>query len=313
MDYWYLQLDYCLTTEMIEMREEILLAGIFDMAEEEYHADPCPEPSLSASLAHTIVNHTAMHAKLNHPRLTKNRVREESTTFDLGRAAHKMVLEPEKENFVIIDAEDWRSSKAREERDNARSLGKVPLLQCDYLRVKDMAETSRSFLDDAYIEERPLKGLLQRGKSEQTMIAQDGCWLRGRLDFISDDRDIIVDYKTVSRTANPDLFLRNSVFNYGYDIQAAMYCHLNQLLGYKGRAEYIWLIQETEYPYACSITGASSSVLECGMDKVNIAKALWCQSLVTNKFDGYSSKVVWLDAPPWEIAKVEEMHWKLFK
>lgn len=287
----------------MEMENQGYYTGIYDMSSEQYHADPCPEPSLSASLAHTIINHTVLHAYLKHPKLQKVAIREEADHMDFGRAAHALLFEPHNANIEVIDADNWRTAEAREKKAKARAEGKSPLLTKDFVEARAMVDAANS-----YIERSSLKGVLSKGKAEQTFIAQDDkCWLRGRLDFITHDRALIIDYKTVSRTANADLFVRNSVFNYGYDIQAAMYCYLNQLLGYKGRTDYVWLLQETEYPYACSLVGANSSILDSGLKKIEIAKALWLKALKSNKFDGYPEQVIWMDAPPWELAKTENI------
>ena len=44
----------------------------YDMTTDEYHADPCPEPSLSASIAETIWRESPNHARNEHPRLNPN-------------------------------------------------------------------------------------------------------------------------------------------------------------------------------------------------------------------------------------------------
>src|ERR1043166_1824183 len=55
---------------------------------------------------------------------------EAGTDFDIGVAAHLAVLEPQRQSdsIVLIEAGDYRTTKAREARDAARGAGKVPLL-----------------------------------------------------------------------------------------------------------------------------------------------------------------------------------------
>src|SRR5205085_7761223 len=64
---------------------------------------------------------------------------EAKTDFDIGVAAHLAVLEPERQadSIVLIEAGDYRTTKAREARDAARAGGKVPLLpyQVDIVRA----------------------------------------------------------------------------------------------------------------------------------------------------------------------------------
>src|SRR5256714_12574889 len=55
---------------------------------------------------------------------------EAKTEFDIGVAAHLAVLEPARQPqaTVVIEAGDYRTTKAREARDAARTQGKVPPL-----------------------------------------------------------------------------------------------------------------------------------------------------------------------------------------
>src|SRR5947209_1829548 len=64
---------------------------------------------------------------------------EAKSEFDIGVAAHLAVLEPERQadNIVLIEAGDYRTTKAREARDAVRAAGRVPLLpyQLDIVRA----------------------------------------------------------------------------------------------------------------------------------------------------------------------------------
>src|SRR5438477_11163539 len=53
-------------------------------------------------------------------------VPETKTDFDIGVAAHLAVLEPRRqaESMVLIEAGDYRTTKAREARDAARGAGR---------------------------------------------------------------------------------------------------------------------------------------------------------------------------------------------
>src|SRR5207248_11644621 len=66
-------------------------------------------------------------------------VAEAKSEFDIGVAAHLAVLEPERqvESIVLIEAGDYRTTKARDDRDAARAAGLVPLLpyQIDIVRA----------------------------------------------------------------------------------------------------------------------------------------------------------------------------------
>lgn len=271
------------------------------MSESDYHADPCPEPSLSASIAGIIWHRTPLHGWMAHPKNPIGLVRTESGTFDLGSAAHAVILEGNEDKIAIIEADDWRTKAAKEARDVARTAGKIPMLPHQHAEV--MAMTTAAHLA---IQGSELDGIFSDGKPEQSVIAHDGIWMRGRFDWLTTDRKIILDYKTVSRSANHESFLRSSVFQFGYDIQASMYLHLNQLTGGPEDAKFVWLVQETEAPYACSLCGASPSLIESGQRKLSRVIDQWTECMLTGEWPGYGKRIAWLEAPAWELAKVEE-------
>ena len=65
--------------------------GVYDLPMAEYHADPCPEPSLSSSIIRLLCSASPLHAWTAHPRLNAAYVAEESDRFDVGTAAHALL------------------------------------------------------------------------------------------------------------------------------------------------------------------------------------------------------------------------------
>src|SRR4051812_20090402 len=95
---------------------------------ERYLADPCVVPSLSASVAVTLLRESARKAWFRHPRLNPSYAQREETKFDLGTATHAMLLEGA--NVIeVCEFDDWRTKDARARRDAARLAGRVPLLR----------------------------------------------------------------------------------------------------------------------------------------------------------------------------------------
>ena len=87
--------------------------GIYTMTAEEYHSDPADVPSLTASIAHIICSQSPLHAWANHPRLNPDFKREEQANWDVGTAAHALLLEGN-EGVAMIDYPDWRKKEARD-------------------------------------------------------------------------------------------------------------------------------------------------------------------------------------------------------
>src|SRR6266571_488600 len=79
----------------------VMTPGIYTLTAEQYHADPAPTASLSSSVASILLDQSPLHAWLAHPRLNHSYVREDANSrFDLGSAAHMMLLERREDKIV---------------------------------------------------------------------------------------------------------------------------------------------------------------------------------------------------------------------
>jgi hypothetical protein len=100
--------------------------GIYNLTAENYHADPAPVASLSSSIANILIDQSPLHAYLAHPRLNLRYQREEDSRFDLGSAAHMMLLERREDKIVRVQAKDWRTNAAKDARAAAQATGSTP-------------------------------------------------------------------------------------------------------------------------------------------------------------------------------------------
>jgi hypothetical protein len=108
----------------------------------DYHADPCPAPSLTASIANILINESPAHARAAHPRLNPNFVRAEESRFELGTVLHQLILEGI-DNAHVVHADSWRTAAAKEARDEARAHGRVPLLAAQYDEAKRAVDAAQ--------------------------------------------------------------------------------------------------------------------------------------------------------------------------
>lgn len=269
------------------------------MIADSYHALETPTPALSASLARVLLGSSPLHAWYQHPALNPGGQREEREAFDIGHAAHALLLEGEA-RVVIIDAKDYRTVTAREERDAAYARGLTPILAHRWQDVQAMADAVVNQLDDHLIP-RPLTD----GIPEQTLVWQEGeTWCKARLDWLALDYRTVDDLKT-TENANPDHFTRGPLFALGYDVQAAWY-----LRGVKAvtgvDAEFRFVVCETRPPYAVSVIGLGPDVLQLAEKKILRALELWRECLRTGRWPGYPSRTVTAQLPPWaEAAWIE--------
>lgn len=286
---------------------DFLKAGIHpDIPAEIYHADPCPEPSLSAGVAHRLITRSPLHAWTSHPRLNPNyKPQDASGGMDFGSVAHALLLQGT-DICQIIEADDWRRQSARDERDQARATGLVPLLRKDWDRMCELVEAVKTQISRLDIAPLPLHD----GQPEQTIVWQeDGVWCRARLDWLHDAFDVLDDLKTTGTTANPHIWGRSRLFADGKDVQCAFYLRgLRAITGVD--AAWRFVVVEVDPPHGLSVISLAPSALELANRKVSRALELWKQCLQTDTWPGYPSEIAFVDAPAYEETRFLEAHWE---
>lgn len=283
----------------MDMATELIIDD--GMPAEMYHSDPCPEPSLSSSIAKILVTQSPLHAWTAHPRLNKNHVNRESEDFDRGSAAHSLLLEGD-DRMVECAFDDWRKKEARELRDQIRLQGKLPMLSKHIPSIRKMVEIAKRALADS-----ELGCTLEDFYAERTVIWNDrGVWKRARFDLQHKKRPLLLDYKSTS-DADPFLF-PGLLINNGYDVQAAHYsdaysvAHPSELQ----EPDFVFLVQERTEPFACSLVGVDPVLMDLGAQKMELATSIWKDCLKTNDWPGYSRRIAWASAPTWALSNFEQ-------
>lgn len=282
----------------------MLGAGIHQILLTDYIADPAPEPSLSASVAHTLITESPIHAFAKHPRLNKGVIDAGSSKMDLGTIVHGIVLEGDESRLVIVEADDWRTKVARETRDEARSVGLVPVLAGDMGQVREIVSAALSSIHESELGSAFTP---TAGKPEQTLLWQEGeVWLRSRPDWLTNDHRLIIDLKTTAGSAEPTAWLRTMLGN-GADLQAVLGLRGIKALSKDGsHCQFVFWVVEQNPPYASSFVGLSPQFLEMSEHKLERALRLWGDCTLTNTWPGFPSRVCWLEPPAWEWTREQE-------
>jgi hypothetical protein len=263
----------------------------------EYIADCCEVPSLSSGCAFRLVTDSPMHAYWSHPRLG-GRVREDSTVADVGSIAHDILLGGEGK-ICEVDADDWRTKAAKEQRDTARANGLIPILVKQMGTIRSMAKAAREF-----IAESEIAGVFSSGESELTVIAQEGdTWLRARPDWLNLADGIHLSFKTSRASVSPDRFPR-LMDAMGYGFAQEFYRRVLKSNGHDVR--HVILAQSQDYPWACSLFELSPAKAAIESNQVDRAVKLWQECLKSGKWPGYGGKVHRVEPTPWAMAAEEE-------
>jgi len=260
-----------------------------------YHADCCDTPSLSSGIAKLLLERPPYWAWAAHPKLNPDYAPAEAkAAFDIGHAAHAMLLEGGK-GIEACAFDNWLTKEAKAKRDSAREAGLTPVLTKDYERTQEMASIASAMLADYGID-------VVTTQNECTMIAEvDGVLCRTRPDIYTGNR--IIDYKTTG--VSLDVFDKQAA-KFGYDLQAAMYMRVAAELGHK--CDWLFLVQETVAPYPVQLFKPTMEFIEVGKRKFAQALEIWSECLLMDDWPGYPKDIQLLDAMPWDLNDLNEEH-----
>ena len=275
--------------------------------------------AVSASIIKTIIDRCE-RAAWHESWLNPDRERDFTKATDTGTIAHGILLEGSTAGIVIIDPRDhpaektgnipdgWTNKSIREARDAARRSGKIPVLSTDMAPIENMVDAAHGFIETLRDTEPAIWAAMQPGggRSEETMVWREGETLcRLRTDRISNDNAIIVDYKTSAMSVEPDRWGRTQLTGMGYYISAAWYRRgIAALTGVT--PDYVFLCQETEAPYLCSLVGVDPAGLALGEEKCMAGLKQWERCVRDGHWPAYPNRVTYPELAPWESTRWAE-------
>ena len=226
-------------TAAVEVDAPAIIDGL---PADEYHAD---RTSISSSGLRALLA-PGCPAQFKYDREHPQPPKKE---FDLGHAAHKVVL-GEGEEIVVTEWDDWRTKAAREERDAIRAGGAVPLLFHEGQQVMAMADAIRQHPDAGPLLNLP-------GTSEQSIYWTDSatgvrCRIRPDRLIVLPQTTLVIDIKTVA-DASPDACSK-SIESYAYHQQGALYIDGVQAAGLAPEgARFIWVFVSKKAPHLVTV------------------------------------------------------------
>lgn len=284
--------------------------GLYVIDEDDYHGDPFKaRPSLSSTMAKLIEDRSPMHAFMASRRCNppEDDAGSAATKFDLGSAAHSLILHKGKK-IKRINAPDKRSADTKEEIEEARRRGFIPLLAHEYDKAKTIAM--------AFNEQITAFGLsyvFGRAYPELAAVFDlEGAPCRGLLDKIyipkkgEKYQDIYVfDLKTTGVNGRPDHFIKHAI-NMGYDIQRALYMEGLKTLFPDKNIHWMWIVVETQEPYPISIICAPDAMEEIGRAKALSAASIWGHCLDSNSFPSYPQRIIRPPLPSYYMSQFDQ-------
>jgi len=279
-----------------------------DTSPADYHADPCPVPSLSSSIGQILVDRSPAHAYLAHPRLGPDTPqRESSKEMDEGTLVHGLMLGKGMERVQVITATDkdgntvdnYRTKAAQTERDEIVAAGKTPVLPRELDIVRAMAAKFTAKL------ERDHGIVLDPANSERAIYwterAHDGTEIqcRAMLDNVDLDNAVIYDIKRL-KSAHP-----RSVRKYveGACIQHEAYRRavIANYPDLAPRMRFQWIVVEPTRPHEILLAHPSGSMEQLGGMKWEQAINRWAWCMKRDRWPGYAARSVPLEASAYAL------------
>jgi hypothetical protein len=232
-------------------------------------------PAASASLIKAILNECPRKAWAESW-LNPERLIAYGTPEDRGTIAHALLLEGDTSKMCVIDPNDhpaektgaipagWTNKSIRAARDQAREDGKIPVLKEDAQAIEDMAGEAIAYIQTCISDEPAIWAMFEAGGgvSEETLVWDEaGLLCKARPDRRSTDWAVLCDYKTTQRSVEPGSWGRTQLLGMGYYLSAAWY--RRGVLALTGVSPaYVFLAQEVEAPYLCSLVGVNPAIMD---------------------------------------------------
>ncbi|MCX5615383.1 PD-(D/E)XK nuclease-like domain-containing protein [Bombella sp. TMW 2.2559] len=280
---------------------KIVDPGIYNLTSEQYHADPCPEASLSNSIAKVLLDQSPLHARFRHPRLNIDRPDFQPTKpMQKGSALHRLIL-GKGADIVAIPFDNYLSKAAKEARDAAQAGGKIVLLEYEYEAVLACAEAAR----DQLMQREDCAAFFEPGQSEAVIAWRErDIWCRGMVDFLPDNpRSPLFDLKGTTKSASPQQWSRSLATE--YRTQDRFYARGMKAIRGISPEPMRFIVVEMNAPYAVSVLTPAPSLRHVADENVTRAIRIWSECMKSGKWPGYPH-MAHVEAPAWLINEQEE-------
>jgi len=278
--------------------------GVYlNMPTTDYFVDPCPEPSLTQSIAKVLIEYSPAHARLEHPRLVAatgftgliapiQEDGEEKYDADkaIGSAAHAIITGRGRD-LAVGEFDAWRGGDAKEFKTEALKAGRIIVLRKHFERAHEMVQLAREQLHGTEHETAFAPG---NGDGEVVLAwAEDDIWLRTMIDWRGRPAPRYYDYKTTGLCCAPHV-VEDRPGELGWDVQGAMHQRGLDALEPEniGRREFFFVNQENWPPFALTVVRLSEADLTLGRKKLAVAADMWRTCMATGSWPGYPRSTV---------------------
>jgi exodeoxyribonuclease VIII len=221
---------------------------------------------------------------------------ETTPAMRLGQMIHRAILEPETVSGAwVVKPEGMKfTTKEGKEWQAAQTLPIITSSEADI--IAGMRESVWSH--------PAVKRVLANAKTECSLFAsgEDGVLRKARIDALPESGNVIVDIKSC-QSADADMMAK-SVASYRYDVQAAYYLDLCQLLGID-KTEFLFVCVEKTPPYAVAVYALDQQAIEWGRKQYQRDLAAVKHCMAEDHWPSFTQDITTLGLPAWAAKQAE--------
>jgi exodeoxyribonuclease VIII len=219
---------------------------------------------------------------------------ETTPAMRLGQMIHRAILEPDA--LEISVKPEGLNLSTKEGREWKAAQIKTVITQDEYATITGMRDS---------VHAHPaVKRVLDDARTEVSLFAsgEDGVLRKARIDALPEGGNVIVDVKSC-QSADPDMMAK-SVVSYRYDVQAAYYLDLCQLLGID-KTEFLFVCVEKQPPYAVAVYALDQQAIEWGRKQYQRDLALVKHCMAEDHWPSFTQDITTLALPAWAQRQAE--------
>ena len=255
-------------------------------------------PRLSPSIAKILIEKSPAHAFQAHRLLGGRKDDNFSEAKDRGLILESIIFGfgLNSVRFKIIQADSYRTNDAKNQRNEARDNGQIPILDCDCQEYLDLGNILVKKINQQGIHFN--NGEFQKHVEWNSI---EGVDCHGYLDYYKHSSATIIDLKIMD-DVSPKKFAK-SFIDFGYDIQASAYIEgietiCPELLG---RVNMLFIACESSSPHIVQLYEMSGMMRSLGQSKWQFAKDKWKQCMEDEYWPGYFEGIGRLEPMPWHM------------
>lgn len=273
----------------------------------EYHAEICPEPAFTSTIAKLLINGTPADAAYCHPAITPDHlVKGASPEMEFGDVAHQLAL-GKGSGFIISPYDDFRTKDAQLWK-KSQPDG-VTIIKPDvFAKAEAAADIMRTAIESRLLAIARARGFTTKIEYATEVVAacqiqtpSGPIWARIMMDVWCEQLGVIMDPK-FSKVIR-DGALEAHMTKMGWDIQGALYPLVMGIVrpDLEGRISFVNLVVHPEPPHLSRAVQMDEGWRYSSEMEVARAARTWGECLKTGVFPGYSYGIETVSARPWTV------------